>query len=82
MNWGLIAWVAGVMLTFAAIKFVFMLLKNLCSKETMSTVIDGIGSSCQETSKKMSDYLANKVKNRREKKEAEKELNKPVIRIR
>ena len=82
MNWGLIAWVAGVMLTFAAIKFVFMLLKNLCSKETMSTVIDGIGSSCQETSKRMSDYLANKVKNRRARKEAEREMNKPVIRIR
>ena len=82
MNWGLFAWVAGVMLTFAAIKFIFMLLKNLCSKENLNSVIDGIGSSCQETSKKMSDYLTKKVQVRREKKEAEKELNKPVIRIR
>ena len=79
MNWGLVAWFAGVMLTFAAIKFVFMLLKNLCSKETMTTVIDGIGASCQEKSKKMSDYLANKVKERREKKS---QTQLPVIKIR
>ena len=45
MNWGLIAWVAGALLTIYAIKFVFMAIKTLFSKDTMQTVSDAMGRS-------------------------------------
>lgn len=72
MNWGLISWVAGILFTFAGIKFVFRVVNRLFNKDTFDSVIDGIGASASEKANKMSDYISGKFEERRIKKEAEK----------
>ena len=81
MNWNLIAWVAGVLLTFAGIKFVFVAIHTLLSKKTMKSAIDAVGVGIGESADKFTDYIQRKVDERKAKKEAEKNT-KPVITIR
>lgn len=81
MNWGLIGWIAGVLLTFAGIKFVFVVIHSLFSKKTMKTAIDAVGTGINESMDRFEEYLQKKVDARKMKKEAEKNA-KPVITIR
>lgn len=81
MNWGLIGWIAGVLLTFAGIKFVFVVIHSLFSKKTMKTAIDAVGTGINESRDRFEEYLQRKVDARKAKKEAEKNA-KPVITIR
>ena len=76
MNWSLIMWVAGTLLTIYAIKFVFMAIKTLFSKDTMQTVSNAMGRSISRTNKKFKRYLKNKVDQRKS------EEPKPVVTIR
>ena len=76
MNWGLIMWVAGALLTIYAIKFVFIAIKTLFSKDTMTVVSDAMGRSISRTNKKFKRYLKEKVDKRKA------EEPKPVVTIR
>lgn len=78
MNWKLIMWFAGVMLTLGGLKFVWVFLKTLLSKETMEDCIDSLKDSVSGAASKLSDKIKMKAERRREKKEQ----NKPVITIR
>ena len=79
MNWGLVAWVAGVLLTIYAIKFVFMAIKTLLSKDTMETVMDAMGDSITCANKKFKRYLKQKST---QKKMRKLEEEKPMIIVR
>ena len=75
MNFGIISWVLGVLLTIYGIKFVFMAVKTLLSKEMMESVIDKAGKSITRTNKKFKRYLKEKV-------DKKKTVNKPMVEIR
>lgn len=79
MNWGLISSVAGIMLTFAGIKFVFRLVKSFTSKESMDAAIGVFTNTCNATADRIENSIDRKLKERRAKKEA---TQQPVIRIR
>ena len=66
MNWGLIGWVAGILLTFAGIKFVFVAIKSLVNRDSMEAVLDGIGHSVSNAGKKFGSYVKKKVDKKRE----------------
>jgi len=78
MNWRLITWFAGVMLTLGGLKFVWVFLKTLLSKETMEDCIDSLKDSVSGAAGKLSNKIKMKAERRREKKEQ----NRPVITIR
>lgn len=77
MNWRLIAWFAGVMLTLGGLKFVWVFLKNALSKETMEDVIDNMNATISGVAKKTTAKLKEKAERRRQEKE-----NKPIVTIR
>lgn len=75
MNWGIVSWVLGVLLTIYAIRFVFMAVRTLLSKDTMETVLDAAGNSINQANKKFKKFLKQKTDKR-------KQEQKPVITIR
>ena len=79
MNWNLIAWFAGVLLTIAGIKFVFVAIHTLLSKKTMKSAIDAVGVGIGESADRFTNYIQKKVDARREKKEAEKNTRPTII---
>ena len=80
MNLGLVGWIAGVLLTFAAIKFLVVLFKELFSKESMEAVVDKIGSSVHEGAEKAASSFKKAAKARqRKKKEMKKKEEKPLV---
>jgi hypothetical protein len=78
MNWNLIGWFAGVVLTFAGIKFVWVFLREILSRDTMENVIEAAGDGFSNAGKKLGRYLKKKGDERRTKKEEQ----KPIITIR
>lgn len=80
MNWELVKWVVGVLLTFAAIKFVWTAFRSLFNKETMEDVLDTMGDKISDASHTINKKLKKKAMERRVQK-AEKK-NKPVVIIR
>ena len=78
MNWGLISWIAGVMLTLYGIKFVIMAIRTLLSKDTMNAVLDAAGSSVNTANVKFKRYLKKKASS----KKSEQKKIKPIITIR
>lgn len=75
MNWGLVGWIIGALLTIYAIKFVFLLMKSIFSKETMRNGMEVLGDSVSSATKKFERFLKKKAKERKVKKynkEAEK----------
>ena len=78
MNWGLIGWFAGIMMTFAALKFVWVFLKTILSKETMESVIETAGDGISNAGKSFSNY----IKKKGEERKAKKNEQKPIVTIR
>lgn len=77
MNWRLIAWFAGVLLTLGGMKFVWVFLKNALSRETMEDLIDNMNSTISGAAKKTTAKLKEKAERRKQAKE-----NKPIVTIR
>lgn len=80
MNWGLIGWFAGIVLTFAGLKFVLVAARTLLSKDTMKAGLDAINDKVTTETKKFEKYLKKKVKARKVQKSNE--VRKPQIDIR
>ena len=78
MNWGIIGWVLGALLTIYSIKFVFTAVRTLLSKETMETVLDSAGNSIHRANRNFKRYLKKKADNRKMSKQNE----TPIITIR
>lgn len=80
MNWGLVGWVAGTMLTVYAIKFVIMLMRNTFSKQNANRVIAGIEDRANQASEWCVDKFNQGMERRRKKPNEEDE--RPTITIR
>ena len=78
MNWGLIGWFAGVVLTLAGLKFVWVFVRSILSKETMEDVIEAAGDGISNAGKSFSNY----VKKKGEERKARKKEQKPIVTIR
>lgn len=78
MNWNLIKTVAEIAFMFGVIRFILILIKKLFNRDAIESSIDEMGKGVSKANGQLTDYLVNKAKERREKKEAE----KPVITIR
>lgn len=78
MNWNLIAWFAGVVLTIYGLKFVLTLAKSLFGKEARESIVDGIGSSISNANKKITKSLKKKADERKRKKAEE---NRAIVRV-
>ncbi len=81
MNWGFVAWIAGIVLTFYMTMMVIGLIKGLFGKESRDRVINGIGKSCTSAGEALGDFISDKLNERRERKEAERN-QRPDIMIR
>jgi DNA-binding transcriptional regulator GbsR (MarR family) len=86
MNWGLVGWFFGVLLTLAALKFVWTVFRTLFSKETMEDVIDAAGDKIHDLGENMTNSMKKAAAKRRAKKKAEeakkkKEQDKPLVLI-
>lgn len=77
MNWGLIGWFAGIILTFAGLKFVWIFLKSILSKDTMEDVIEAAGDGISNAGRSFSKFLKMKGEERRARKN-----EKPIVTIR
>lgn len=77
MNWNIIGWVLGTLLTIYGIKFVFMAVRTLLSKETMETVLDSAGNAIHRTNRNFKRYLKKKADNKKMSK-----IETPTITIR
>ena len=82
MNWNLIGWFAGAIVTLYMIKFILMFVRRIFSKDTMTKIIDSTGNAATRTSERITDSLTEKIQQRRERKAKEKEENSPVVVIR
>lgn len=82
MNWNLVAWVAGTLMTFVGIKFVIVAIKTLFSKEMMTDAIGAIGDHISDANAALTNKLKTKMAQRKARKEAEKQQNKPMVYIR
>ena len=82
MNWELVKWFGGVIGTLIGIKFIWTLFRTLFSKESMVKVIDSVGTGASNAANKMTDKFQEKVKKAKERREEEKQKNKPEVMIR
>ena len=82
MNWNLVLWFAGIMVTFVGLKFVWVLFRTLFSKESMEDVVDAIGDGIHNASEKVSKSIKKSAQKRRARKKAEKKNDPPLIMIR
>ena len=80
MNWELVKWIVGVLLTFAAIKFVWTAFRSLFSKETMEDMLDTMGDKISDASHAVTKKLKKKAMERRVQKQENK--NEPIVIIR
>lgn len=78
MNLKIVAWFAGALLTIYGVKFVFLAVRQLFSKDTMNSVMDAAGAHVASMNKSFTRYLKRKARERREK---TKEKNLPMVTI-
>lgn len=71
MNWNFVMWFAGILATFAAIKFLMVTFKSLFSKESMQNVLDRVGDGVSSANEKLTEKMKEKVAERRQRKRDE-----------
>lgn len=79
MNWGLIGWFAGVMLTIGALKFVWAFVSAMTGKDARRRAVNAASERIQEAGENLSDYISKKAAERKQRK---KEEERPIITIR
>ena len=73
MNWELVKWVAGTLLTVAGVKFVWTAFRTIFSKDNMEDALDALGDKCSEGAERTGEYLKRKMVKHKIKKQAEKD---------
>ena len=71
MNWNFIAWFAGILATFAALKFLMVTFKSLFSKQSMQSVLDRVGDGVSNANERLTEKMRSKVEERRQRKRDE-----------
>lgn len=81
---GFVQWLIGVLATFAAIKFVWMIFRSITSKENMRMMMDKANDGLHDAAEDVS-YWIKKKNTERKKKKKEKEAEakrQPIVTIR
>lgn len=76
--WDFIQWASGILLGLFVLRFIFIAIKTLLSKENINAILDSTGNWVVKSNKKFKKYLNKKVSE----KKAKKEDIKPVVTIR
>lgn len=76
--WGFIQWATTILLGLFVLRFIFIAIKTLLSKENINAILDSTGNWVVKSNKKFKKYLNKKVS---EKKAKQKDI-KPVVTIR
>lgn len=76
--WGFIQWATGILLGLFVLRFIFIAIKTLLSKDNINAILDSTGNWVVKSNKKFKKYLNKKVS---EKKAKQKDI-KPVVTIR
>ena len=76
--WGFIQWATGILLGLFVLRFIFIAIKTLLSKDNINAILDSTGNWVAKSNKKFKKYLNKKVS---EKKAKQKDI-KPVVTIR
>lgn len=76
--WGFIQWVSGILLGLFVLRFIFIAIKTLLSKDNINAILDSTGNWVMKSNKKFKRYLNKKVSE----KKAKKNDIKPVVTIR
>lgn len=79
MNWNLIGWFAGVLVTFGVLKFIWAFFRALTGKEARDRMIEGVSEKITGGAEEMSNFIKKKAAERKQRKEDE---NRPIITIR
>ena len=80
MNWGLIGWVVGCLLTIYVLKFVVMALRSLFSKESMENLMDWTGTKVNDANKKLTETIKRSTAKRKaEKRQRKMENDQPMV---
>ena len=83
MNWSLIGWCFGALLTLYVIKFMFMFIRRVFSKNNVIRIINSAEEKASSTSERLCENLSDKWQEHRERKRKMKgEENQPVVVIR
>ena len=82
MNWELVKWVAGVLLTVAGIKFVWTAFRAIFSKENMTDVLESIGDKCSDAAYSSGEFIRKKVVQHKKRKQEKKDEQKVIAYIR
>lgn len=72
MNWEIVKWVAGVLLTFAGIKFVWTAFRAIFSKENMTNVLENIGDKCSDAAYEGGEFIRRKMVEHKKRRQAKK----------
>lgn len=76
--WGFIQWATGILLGLFVLRFIFIAIKTLLSKDNINAILDSTGNWVVKSNKRFKKYLNKKVSE----KKAKKEDIKPVVTIR
>lgn len=76
--WGFIQWASGILLGLFVLRFIFIAIKTLLSKDNINAILDSTGNWVMKSNKKFKKYLNKKVSE----KKAKKNDIKPVVTIR
>lgn len=76
--WGFIQWASGILLGLFVLRFIFIAIKTLLSKDNINAILDSTGNWVMKSNKKFKRYLNKKVSE----KKAKKNDIKPVVTIR
>lgn len=76
--WDFIQWASGILLGLFVLRFIFIAIKTLLSKDNINAILDSTGNWVMKSNKKFKKYLNKKVSE----KKAKKNDIKPVITIR
>lgn len=73
MNWDIVKWIAGVLLTFAGVKFVWVAFRAIFSKDNMTNVLENIGDRCSDAAYEGGEFMRRKMVEHKKRRQAKKD---------
>lgn len=71
MNWNIVIWFGGILATYAAIKFLMVTFRSLCSKDNIHAVLDKVEDHVTSANQKLTEKMKVKVAEHRQRKRDE-----------
>lgn len=78
----IVQWLISVLAPVAAIRFVWMIFRNLTSKENMCYMLEKADNGLRNTANSFSDWMKKKSKERKKKQNQKRREQRPIVTIR